>query len=152
MIEEAYRTLMLDPSLGTGGGNAGADFLKTIDDKILQGFLPVTAEFFAWRVSLYETLTPPQPSAEVWGSLFYVKQKVWLAETPQQQGQSPNMMVGLLKARRQAKRGGQGAGTAGSDQTNRKRFRGHLHRKRQSISRRRQERRTLEHCFDGRGH
>ncbi|HWE01345.1 MAG TPA: hypothetical protein VG326_02970 [Tepidisphaeraceae bacterium] len=95
-IEEVYRTLVLDPNFGTEKSSDAV--LKTLSAKAITDYLPAPISFYQYRVNLYNGAVPPtQPVADTWGSSFFIKASVWSAETPQQQSQVLQAMLGLLK-------------------------------------------------------
>jgi hypothetical protein len=64
---------------------------------MLQGFIPVITEFYGYRAKLYDDITPPDAITDYWPSFFFAKQKVWLAENPQQKTESLNLMIAMMK-------------------------------------------------------
>jgi hypothetical protein len=94
VIEEGYRTLLLDPTLPV----QDAHYLSNISPQMLSGFLPNPMALLEYRIKLYDEVdVPKQPLSDTWGAEFLVKDKVWNAQTPTQQGQSLNVMLGLLR-------------------------------------------------------
>ena len=95
-IEEAYRTVLLNP--GAMGGRGGEpDYTKLIAPQALSAFLPVTLKLVEARVKMYGVETPPQPAADVLCVKFFVSPTVWQAARPQQQTQMKELMLGLLR-------------------------------------------------------
>jgi hypothetical protein len=93
-IEEAYRTVLLNSTLG---GGHGVDYLNGINPAALRSLLPVTIALFQARVGQYKLAVPPQPTADLWCCRFFVNPTVWNAATPAQQKQMKGLMVGLAK-------------------------------------------------------
>ncbi|HZL37348.1 MAG TPA: hypothetical protein VFC78_18665 [Tepidisphaeraceae bacterium] len=87
IIEDAYNTVLLsvDPDL--------AD----IDSAALGKFVAQPMALFDYRVSLYADGVPPEPRADEAGSAFFVKSKVWQAQTPAQQAHNLQSMVALCR-------------------------------------------------------
>jgi hypothetical protein len=95
VIEEAYRTLLLNSALG---GAVGIDYLKGINSDSLRTFLPLPIAMLEARIKQYDTDVPPQPVADWWCcKLFLVNPVVWKAATPAQQEQIKQVMLALLK-------------------------------------------------------
>lgn len=103
IIEEAYRTVLLDPASGGIGSN---DPLRNINPPQLGGFVQIPIDFFAYRVKQYNDASPVQPTAETAAVLFLVKEKVWTAESKQQQTQVVHLMRDLLKGAAKQKAAG----------------------------------------------
>jgi hypothetical protein len=94
VIEEAYRTLLIDPALPQDDPH----YMNDITAPMLSGFLPNPMALYEYRIKLYDDVAAPmQPVADTWASTFFVNEKVWAAQSPTQQGQTLNLMLGLLK-------------------------------------------------------
>lgn len=93
-IEEAYRTVLLDPGLGNG---LGGNLLKQIPAPSLNAFLVEPIALFEYRAKLYDIDVPPQPTADTWAVKFFANQTVWAAASPAQQAQIKQAMLVLLK-------------------------------------------------------
>lgn len=93
LVEEAYRTLTLNPLLG---GVAGPP-VPPVAAGPLVGFVPYTLDWYDYRVQMYQNLTPPAPIGEIWGSLFFIKKEVWAQLIPQQQQRVLQLMMSLVQ-------------------------------------------------------
>ncbi len=94
IVEEGYRALTLDPTAGTTGSN---DLLKSIDDAGVASYVPNAIALLDYRVKMYEDSAPAEPITDTWAITFFIKAKVWGVENSAQQGQTMQLMLGLLK-------------------------------------------------------
>ncbi len=97
IVEDAYRTLLLDPTLPRAG--AGSNDISKMDPKVIAAFITEPMDFYEYRIGLYAGGPPPQPLADSWATGFFGKAPVWSAvKANKQEGQVLNLMLALLKA------------------------------------------------------
>lgn len=86
IIEDAYRTVLLHEMDMTNA-----------TPTMIAPFLPQPTALFDYRVSLYADGVPPDPRKDADGAAFFVKEKVWSAQTKSQQSQSLQTMLTLCR-------------------------------------------------------
>jgi hypothetical protein len=84
-VEEAYHALTLNGST------------KGIPRDAIKGFVQYPMQLLAWRVSMYQTLIPPSPSADTEATSFFVADVAWSAMDTAQRAQALKLMEDLLE-------------------------------------------------------
>jgi|GEM_PF-3086041 len=83
-VEEAYHALTLSDAKG-------------VPPEAVKGFVQYPMQLLAWRVSMYQTVIPPSPSADTEATSFFVKDVAWSAMDAAQRAQALKLMEDLLE-------------------------------------------------------